>query len=122
MRAAVFTIALLAAGPVLAQDPGAELRLQNQIRWNEGQIRNLEADLGRLRTDQTIRGLQAQRLPDPILSARQNQLDAVEAENLNRAAQAASTARAARLRAASPVYDQRLRDLGYATGLPADPR
>jgi hypothetical protein len=114
--------ALLAAGPAWAQDPGAELRLQNQLRWNEGQLRSLEADLGRLRTDQTLRELQSRRLPDPLLSARQNQLDAVEAENLNRAAQAASTARAARLRAASPVYDQRLRDLGYATGLPVGPR
>ena len=109
--------------PAAAQmDPGAELRLQNQQRWTEGQLRNLDADLGRLRTDQTIRRLQAERLPDPVIAARQQQLDAVQAENLARASQAASTDRAARLRAADPVYDRRLRELGFATGLPLQRR
>lgn len=124
MRALALLIALGFSTVAAAQvvDPGASLRLQNQQRWNEGQLRNLEADLGALRTDRTVRGLQAGRLPDPVLSARERQLDAVEADNLNRTSQAASTARAAGLRAGSPVYDQRLRDLGFATGPPAPPR
>ena len=118
----LLALVLLLAGPAAAGaqiDPGAELRLQNQQRWNESQLRNLQADLGRIRTDQTVRRLQAERLPDPVLTDRQLRQDATEAENLSRASQAASTDRAARLRAADPAYDRRLRELGFATGLPA---
>lgn len=119
-------ILCLAAAPCVATaqgfDPGAELRLQNQQRWTESQLRNLEADLGGLRTDRTLGRIQAERLPDPVLAARQARQDATQAENLNRATQAASTARASRLREASPVYDQRLRELGFATSLPIGPR
>ncbi|MBW3617543.1 MAG: hypothetical protein KY446_07255 [Proteobacteria bacterium] len=118
-------LALAAATPAAAQivfDPGETLRLQNELRWQQGQIRALEAQAGRLQTEQTLRGLEARRAPDPAISRRQAELDAVEAQNLLRATQAASTARAARLRAASPAYDQQLRELGYATGLPLTPR
>lgn len=124
MRALALLIALGFSTVAAAQvvDPGASLRLQNQQRWNEGQLRNLEADIGGLRTDQTLRGIQRGRQPDPVLSARERQLEAVEAESLSRASQAASTARAAGLRASSPLYDQRLRELGFATGLPTPRR
>jgi hypothetical protein len=99
-------------------DSGVQLRLQNEVRWQQGQIRALEAESDRLRTDHTLRRLENQRQPDPTLSRRQAELDALGAQNLLRATQDASTATAARLRAGSPVYDQRLRDLGYASGLP----
>ena len=102
--------------------PGADLRLQNELRWQQGQIRALEAEAGQLRTDQTLRRLESRRLPDATLSRRQAEQDVVEAQNLLRATQAASTANAARLRSASPAYDQRLRELGYATSLPLAPR
>lgn len=124
MRAALILATLACSQGASAQsfDPGAELRLQNQQRWTESQLRNLEADLGRLRTDQTLGRIQAERLPDPVLAARQARQDAVEAQDLNRALQAASGARAARLRAGIPVYDQRLRELGFASSLPIGPR
>ena len=110
-----------AAGAQAILDSGARLRLQNELRWQQGQIRALEAQADRLRTDQTLRRLESRRSPDPTITRRQIELDAVEAQNLLRATQGASTASAARLRAGSPVYDQRLRELGYASGLPLGP-
>ena len=103
-------------------DAGASIRLQNELRWQQGQIRALEAQADRLQTDQTLRRLERSRAPDPTVSRRQAELDGVETQNLLRATQGASTANAARLRAGSPVYDQRLRELGYASGLPLTPR
>ena len=117
--------ALIVASPAAAQtgfDAGASLRLQNELRWRDGQIRALEAQVGRQRTDDTLRRIETRRLPDLSLSRREAELDAVEAQNLLRATQGASTANAARLRSASPVYDQRLRDLGFASSLPLTPR
>lgn len=102
-------------------EPGAELRLRNEQRWQQGQIRALEAQADRLQTQETLRRLESRRSPDPTNLRRQAELDAVEAQNLLRATQGASTANAARLRAGFPVYDQRLRELGYATGLPLTP-
>lgn len=122
MRTAIlasFVMALpLSAAAQVVPDIGAELRLQNELRWQQGQIRALEAQTNRLQTADTVRRLQSGRAPDATLTLRQDELDATEAENLLRATQAASTANAARLRASSPAYDQRLRELGYATGLP----
>jgi hypothetical protein len=122
---ALILSASLSALPVAAQsttaDFGASIRLQNELRWTQGQLRALEAETDRLRTVQTLRRLDAQSRPDPLIENRQAQLDATEAENLRRAAQAASTANASRLRAADPAYDRRLRDLGYATSLPVGP-
>jgi hypothetical protein len=115
---------LLTAPQALAQvvpDLGAELRLQNELRWQQGQIRALEAEVARMQTDATLRRLQSARQPDARITARMAEQDAIQAEALLRGTEAASTARAAGLRAASPVYDRRLRELGYATGLPVGP-
>lgn len=112
------------AAPAAAQtvDLGASIRLENERRWTQGQLRALEAEVGRLRTDQTIRRMEARRAPDATISARQAQLEAAEVEALLRATQAASTANASRLRASGSSYDQRLRALGYASSLPLEPR
>jgi len=131
MRAAVLTALtalLVSAAPSAASaqalpghgaaDVGAAMRLENERRWIEGQLRALQAEAGRLRTEATVRGLEARRAPDATLALRQAELDAVAADNLARASQAASSANAARLRAADPAYDRSLRALGYATGLP----
>lgn len=127
----LFSALLLAAAPAAAQAPApaqspadfaATLRLENELRWQAGQLRALEAQTDRLRTDQTIRRLQARSRPDARLEARQAELDAAETEALRRAAQSASTDRAARLRASEPAYDRRLRDLGYASSLPLGSR
>jgi small-conductance mechanosensitive channel len=127
MRTAVLAslFALSLAGAASAQvlpDIGADLRLQNELRWQQGQIRALEAQADRLQTNATVRRLQSGRAPNPTLELRQYQRDAAEAEALLQATEAASTARAAGLRAASPAYDQRLRELGYASSLPVSPR
>jgi len=127
MRTAVLAslFALSLAGAASAQvlpDIGAHLRLQNELRWQQGQIRALEAQADRLQTNATVRRLQSGRAPNPTLELRQYQRDAAEAEALLQATEAASTARAAGLRAASPAYDQRLRELGYASSLPVSPR
>lgn len=118
MRSAPALFAALLATPAAAQvlplDPAAALRLQNEQRFFETRQRALEADLGRLRTDQTVRQLQNERLPDPILSRRQSDQNAAEADALLRAGQAQSTARAARLRTG-------LGALGYADTLPLAP-
>lgn len=118
MRIALALLAALLATPAAAQvlplDPAAALRFQNEQRFLETQQRALEADLGRLRTDQTVRQLQNERLPDPVLSRRQSDSDAAEADALLRAQQAQSTARAGRLRTG-------LGALGYADSLPLTP-
>lgn len=135
MRAAavtVLTALLVSTAPGLAaaqalpghggNDVGAAIRLENERRWTEGQLRALQAEAGRLRTEATVRGLEARRLPDPTLARRQAESDLVAADNLARASQVASTANAARLRTADPAYDRNLRALGYATGLPVASR
>ena len=118
------SFALLSAGASTGQtipDIGFELRLQNEIRRQQGEIRALEAQSDRLRTDNTVRRLEAGRAPDPTLELRQYERDTAQAEALLRATQAASTANVARLRAATPEYDRRLRELGYASSLPLTP-
>lgn len=102
-------------------DIGLELRLQNEVRRQQGELRALEARTDALRTESTIRRLEAGRAPDPTLAVRQYERDAAEAQALLRATRAASTANAARLRASTPEYDRRLRALGYASGLPLTP-
>lgn len=121
MRFAIAVVAALAASPAAAQvlfpqpDIAAELRLRNEQSYLETQQRALEADLGRLRTNQTLNRLEGQRLPDPMLVQRQSAQDLAEAEATLRAQQAQSTARAARLRTG-------LSALGYADSLPLNPR
>jgi TolA-binding protein len=121
MRLAVLLIASSLASPAAAQvlvgDPLRSLSIQNEQRYLESQIRALQARTGRLETQQSLQRLEQQRGPSDLAGMRQLQLDAVEAQQTLRAHQAASTARAARLRGQSS-----LGALGYADGLPLAPR
>ncbi len=121
MRLAVLLIASALASPAAAQvftgDPLRALSLQNEQRYLESQIRSLEAQTQRLQTQQSLQRLEQQRGPSDLAGMRQLQLDDVEAQQTLRSQQAASTARAARLRAQSG-----LGALGYADGLPLTPR
>jgi hypothetical protein len=120
MRLAALLIAsalesLAAAQSVLA-DPLLSLSLHNEQRYLQSQIRSLEAQVGQLQVQQTLQRLEQQRGPSDLAGVRQLQLDALEAQQTLRSQEAASTARAARLRAQSG-----LSALGYADGLPLTP-
>ena len=120
MRALLALLLAASAAPAAAQvvfldDPVAALRLENELRYQQGQQRAFEAELGRFRTEQTVRRLQTDRLPDPIIENRAALQETVEAEALRRAQQAQSTERAARLRSGLAAF-------GYADSLPLNRR